>query len=322
MKALDKKTSADLVKLLIFMVVTTLATAVLVVTIGNISFSSSRDYKAVFADATGVVKGDDVRVAGVKVGSVTDVEIVERTRALVTSPSTTRPSISGATLALIRYRNLVGQRYLSLSEGIGDGRRLPDGATIPLERTQGALDLTAALQRVQAALPGALARRHQQALLRDRPGLPGRGRHARVAARAHRLGHPDPCRPRPGHRRPHRQPQRGARARRRPRRAAGPADHQLPRPRGRPEEGPQRDPLLSRRGLGALGRDRRPGLQHPQAVRPRHRRSCARSPATSTPTRPSSTGPSRCCRSSSRRSAAPRSTARGSTSTSASSRAA
>ena len=142
MKALDKKTSADLVKLLIFMVVTTLATAVLVVTIGNICFSSSRDYKAVFADATGVVKGDDVRVAGVKVGSVSDVEIVERTRALVSFTVDDTTSISGATLALIRYRNLVGQRYLSLSEGIGDGRRLPEGATIPLERTQGALDLT------------------------------------------------------------------------------------------------------------------------------------------------------------------------------------
>ena len=124
------------------MVVTALATSVLVVTIGNLSFGASRDYRAVFADATGVVKGDDVRVAGVKVGSVTDVEVVERTRALVSFTVADETSISGATNALIRYRNLVGQRYISLSEGIGDGRRLPAGATIPLDRTQGALDLT------------------------------------------------------------------------------------------------------------------------------------------------------------------------------------
>ena len=83
MKLLDKKTAGDLVKLVIFMVVTTLATGVLVVTIGNISFGGSRDYKAEFADATGVVKGDDVRIAGVKVGTVKEVEIVDRTRALV-----------------------------------------------------------------------------------------------------------------------------------------------------------------------------------------------------------------------------------------------
>jgi phospholipid/cholesterol/gamma-HCH transport system substrate-binding protein len=142
MKVLDKKTAGDGVRLLIFMIVTTLATAVLVVTIGNISFTKSRDYKAVFADATGVVKGDDVRVAGVKVGNVTDVEITERTRALVSFSVDDTTSISGATQALIRYRNLVGQRYLSLSEGIGDGRRLPEGATIPIDQTQGALDLT------------------------------------------------------------------------------------------------------------------------------------------------------------------------------------
>ena len=84
MKLLDKRTSVDLVKLVIFIVVTTLATSVLVITIGNISFSPKTDYKAEFVDATGVVKGDDVRIAGVKVGSVKDIQVVDRTRALVT----------------------------------------------------------------------------------------------------------------------------------------------------------------------------------------------------------------------------------------------
>ena len=73
MKLLDKKTSIDAVKLVIFIVVTTIATSFLVVTIGNVTFSASKSYKAVFSDATGVVKGDDVRVAGVRVGNVQDV---------------------------------------------------------------------------------------------------------------------------------------------------------------------------------------------------------------------------------------------------------
>ena len=47
-------------------------------------FAGTTTYKAVFADATGVVKGDDIRIAGVKVGNVKDVEITDRTRALVT----------------------------------------------------------------------------------------------------------------------------------------------------------------------------------------------------------------------------------------------
>ncbi len=65
MKLLDKKTTGDLVRLLIFMAVTTLATALLVVTIGNITFSPKNEYRAEFVDATGVVSGDDVRIAGV-----------------------------------------------------------------------------------------------------------------------------------------------------------------------------------------------------------------------------------------------------------------
>ena len=103
MKRLDKRTSVDLVKLVIFMVITTLATSVLVITIGNLDFGKTREYKAEFTDATGVVKGDDIRIAGVKVGTVKDVAIVDRTRALVTftvqetAPSARRRGPTSAT---------------------------------------------------------------------------------------------------------------------------------------------------------------------------------------------------------------------------------
>src|SRR5690242_15464307 len=120
MSLLDRRTSADLVKLLIFIVVTTLATSVLVITIGNLSFSAKTDYRAEFVDATGVVQGDDVRIAGVKVGTVKKVEIVDRTRALVTFSVENSEHLSQATHASIRYRNLVGQRYISLTDQIGD----------------------------------------------------------------------------------------------------------------------------------------------------------------------------------------------------------
>ena len=142
MPRLDKRTTLDLVKLLVFILVTTLATGVLVMTIGNVSFGATREYKAVFVDATGVVKGDDVRVAGVKVGTVDDVEVVDRTRALVTFTVSNATAVTGATNATIRYRNLVGQRYIALRQEVGDTARLPDGATIPVSRTAPALDLT------------------------------------------------------------------------------------------------------------------------------------------------------------------------------------
>ena len=142
MSFLDKKTRGDAFRLVIFIVVTTLATGVLVVLIGNITFQSSRTYKAEFSDATGVVKGDDIRIAGVKVGSVKNVEIVKRTHALVTFSVAKRATVTKSSTATIRYRNLVGQRYLSLTQGVGDTSLLTEDSTIPMARTFPALDLT------------------------------------------------------------------------------------------------------------------------------------------------------------------------------------
>jgi len=139
---LDKRTASDAVKLLIFIVVTTVATSLLVITIGNISFADEKEYKAVFSDATGVVDGDDVRIAGVAVGSVQGVEIHDTDKALVTFTVDSDTQLTESTQAAVRYRNLVGQRYIDLSQGVGGGGILEEGDTIPLEQTQPALDLT------------------------------------------------------------------------------------------------------------------------------------------------------------------------------------
>jgi phospholipid/cholesterol/gamma-HCH transport system substrate-binding protein len=142
MALLDKATGIDLVKLVVFVLVTTLATAVLVVTIGNLRFTTKVEYQAEFSDVTGVVSGDDIRIAGVRIGSVEEVEILDRTRALVTFTVDEGTPVNGGTEAQIKYRNLVGQRYISLSQGVGDTEQLDEGATIPIDRTQPALDLT------------------------------------------------------------------------------------------------------------------------------------------------------------------------------------
>ena len=141
-RLLDKRTTSDAVKLVVFIVVTTVATSLLVITIGNVSFNEKTEYKAVFSDATGVVKGDDIRIAGVKVGSVSDIEIHDEDKALVTFSVDSDSKVTASTDAAIRYRNLVGQRYIALTQGVGSPSVLRDGATIPLERTQPALDLT------------------------------------------------------------------------------------------------------------------------------------------------------------------------------------
>ncbi|CAM3335979.1 MCE family protein [Nocardioides dubius] len=142
MSVLDKRTASDLVKLIIFIVVTALATSVLVLVIGNLGGGSSRNFSADFVDATGVVKGDDVRIAGVKVGSVKDVEIVDRNRARVTFSVEDHAAVTADTHVAIRYRNLVGQRYLSLTERGDGGDDLKAETVIPVANTSPALDLT------------------------------------------------------------------------------------------------------------------------------------------------------------------------------------
>lgn len=142
MTRLDAKTAGDAAKLVVFIVVTSLATALLAVTIGNLSFGDTRQYKAVFTDVTGLNKGDDVRIAGVRVGSVDDIAIHDTTQAIVTFDVDVDSPLNEGTNATIRYRNLVGQRYIVLTQGAGSSAGLDEGDTIPVERTHPALDLT------------------------------------------------------------------------------------------------------------------------------------------------------------------------------------
>ena len=142
MKLLDKKTSLDTVRLAIFVVVTTVATALLAVTIGNITFNATTKYRAVFTDAVGLNKGDDIRIAGVKVGQVDKIALYHDTLAMVTFSVDSDQILDTSTHATLWYRNLVGNRYIALTDGVGGGERLKKNGIIPKERTAPALDLS------------------------------------------------------------------------------------------------------------------------------------------------------------------------------------
>jgi phospholipid/cholesterol/gamma-HCH transport system substrate-binding protein len=136
-----KRFPTSVIKLGIFAAVTVLLTGLLIAVIGNISFVASHSYTAVFADATQVSPGDEVRLAGVKVGSVESLHLVDRNFAAVKfSVESSVPFSSTSTIA-IQYQNLIGQRYLAIDEKPG-GTPEPRGATIPVQRTVDALNLT------------------------------------------------------------------------------------------------------------------------------------------------------------------------------------
>jgi phospholipid/cholesterol/gamma-HCH transport system substrate-binding protein len=147
---------APLLKLIAFLVVTAMATYVLAATITNAGYGKASSYYGLFHDATGLLVGDDVRVSGVRVGSVQGIKLVRDPHAPdpATAPfvaqvkfsvSVDRP-LSSWVRAKLRFRNLVGQRYLAVEEGTeipGVAQQsLRPKATIPLSQTEDALDLS------------------------------------------------------------------------------------------------------------------------------------------------------------------------------------
>ncbi len=135
--------TGPVLKSLAFILVTVLATTVLAVVIANGSSGGGASYAALFTDATSLNPGDDVRMAGVRIGTVTSVTVQDRRIAKVEMSVDPTVRLASSVTALLRYRNLVGQRYVALDQGSGSpDDRLPVGSTIGLDRTRPALDLT------------------------------------------------------------------------------------------------------------------------------------------------------------------------------------
>jgi phospholipid/cholesterol/gamma-HCH transport system substrate-binding protein len=136
--------TGPLIKSIIFILVTGLATAILGISIANTSVSNSVSYNAVFTDTTGLVPGSDVDIAGVRVGQVNSINVVDRNLAMVNFSVAAGRTLPSSVTATIYYLNLVGQRYINLAQGAGPvNGTLPAGGTIPQSQTTPPLNLTA-----------------------------------------------------------------------------------------------------------------------------------------------------------------------------------
>jgi phospholipid/cholesterol/gamma-HCH transport system substrate-binding protein len=114
---------------------------VLVTVFGQFRFESQAAYRAVFTNISGLKGGNFVRVAGVEVGKVTGLTLSRDGNVEVDFTIDRSLPLTGGTRAVVRYENLVGDRYLALEEGPGSPAPLEVGATIPLARTAPALDV-------------------------------------------------------------------------------------------------------------------------------------------------------------------------------------
>ena len=107
---------------------------------------TTHEYSALFGGTDGVSglrTGDDVRVAGVVVGDVTAETLVDAEHVRVSFTANEQQTLTTHTWAVVRYANLLGQRYLALTQSQGPGTPLHYGDTIPQQRTAPALSLTA-----------------------------------------------------------------------------------------------------------------------------------------------------------------------------------
>jgi phospholipid/cholesterol/gamma-HCH transport system substrate-binding protein len=137
------RTTGTAIKLGIVWLVLLVFTVVLIVVFGQVRFDRTTGYSAVFTDVSGLRAGQFVRAAGVEVGKVSKVTLIDGDkRVLVDFAVDSSLPLDKATTASIRYLNLIGDRYLELKRG-DSGQLLARGGIIPLEHTQPALDLDA-----------------------------------------------------------------------------------------------------------------------------------------------------------------------------------
>ncbi|MGW5412548.1 MCE family protein [Actinomadura geliboluensis] len=123
---------------------------VILLVLGTLAYRADRlpvigggaTYSAYFSEAAGLKAGQEVRVAGVKVGKVTDVSLKGNKVKVTFRVKDTW--VGNATRATIMIKTLLGSKYLQL-DPLGYRAQNPE-QTIPLDRTVAPYDVTTAFQ--------------------------------------------------------------------------------------------------------------------------------------------------------------------------------
>lgn len=135
------KVRGPLIGLSMFMALAIAVTWMVYATLRRDVAGPTTGYAAMFTDVYGLRVGDDVRMAGVRVGRVENVELTGKL-AKVSFIVENEQRLYGNTVASVTYQNIIGQRYLGLSLGeIGNRGPLPAGSVIPVQQTDPSFDV-------------------------------------------------------------------------------------------------------------------------------------------------------------------------------------
>lgn len=130
-------------RLTLFITVCAVGAFGLIAVFAQLRFGAEKTYSAEFVSVSGLHEGNFVRIAGVEVGEVKQISINTDNHAVVRFKLDDKVVLTEGTRAVVRYENLIGDRFLELAQGVGSTRQLASGATIPADRTEPALDLDA-----------------------------------------------------------------------------------------------------------------------------------------------------------------------------------
>jgi phospholipid/cholesterol/gamma-HCH transport system substrate-binding protein len=125
----------------LFLAVCSLGIVAIVAVYGELRFQPEKTYNAVFSSVSGLKSGNFVRIAGVEVGKVKKITVRDDATVNVEFTADDTVALTEGSRAAIRYQNLVGDRFMSLEDGPGAVKLLRPGQTIPLDRTEPAVDI-------------------------------------------------------------------------------------------------------------------------------------------------------------------------------------
>lgn len=119
---------------------------------GNVvaSLLGERTYSAAFAEAGGLLSGDNVVVSGMPVGKVRSVDLVDDHVRVTFALSNDAVHLGDRTRAVIMAQTALGKKALQL-QSLGS-TALEEDAEIPLERTRAPFDVTQALSNLSQTL--------------------------------------------------------------------------------------------------------------------------------------------------------------------------
>ena len=174
------KITGTVIRLGIFSLVLLIFTVMIIVVFGQMRFDRTNGYSAEFSNVSGLRAGQFVRASGVEIGKVSSVQLIDGGKRVRVDFNVDRSvPLYQSTTAQIRYLDLIGNRYLELKRGEGEGadKVLPPGGFIPLSRTSPALDLDALIGGFKPLFRALDPRQGQHH--RDGPHhrVPGPGRH-------------------------------------------------------------------------------------------------------------------------------------------------